>query len=585
MTPPKESSVESQSGSDQTLQSESTSNLFHELKAMRRADGIFDDRDRMISIDEADQTDESLLDRPPTEIPVRIRTHANEQAKDQLDTFFGVQQQATPAETLAQIRTEASMNPTQEQGNNSLAQNLIDREAVPLENLQIPQKITLAEVRDVITGARSVDELRDKITPHLAEYNLLEVPEAEGTEIWYAAMPGNREAGLILEVINQEKTRLEKRSSVERARHAAGRAFGAVKETRQVLRERELMRKEIAQEKLLARKDRSDGVKQRLEEDALLEEAYAELADFDRKKAKEAEDKALMGPDSFDDYVQQEMDKVIEPIKAEIRRVQEMQNRLMRATERMPLHDRKDLEAQNAHELDKLYKKAAAERRKVLEKTAEDRKGLTKGLREQAAAIAAFEDDLKADTYSYVPDKNMNPEMAALIAGANGAFVEGETDPIFEDEYDVPHEDKAHPTRMQRLVYKTENPSLFIIEDWDKTSGKLKRQSFVKGAEASILVTAKENGTKRLSRGKKNIELSNKVYEKLGPISPASVAADADTSSSDGYSSYVRNLTRAGGVSVDKARELADPLRKKNKRTEGFIALLTKSLEQNLAKK
>lgn len=407
---------------------------------------------------------------------------------------------------------------------------------------------------------------------------------------------------LVSEGLAKARADFDKRTKPQKARDALSRIWNNNKERRRYDRymreayndnddrdeklEADLLAQSEAEKDAAAERGRQIGLERKEKWDKAVAQVQAEKAQQDeaRRQAEEKDklwDEAIAENDAgFDALLQREVDIALRPVMAELNQFKVERQRLREAIKNRRLIDSKDVENNLNIEQEALLKKAAEVRKKTIEKLTADRMKTTKIVREQTREIAAFESNPKAEPHIYRPDDALHPEMAALIASSNAALVNAESEPFKIDEYDIKH-DKADPTHMNRLIYKTAAPNVFVIEDWDKTSGKLKRQAIIKG-DPDDLIVPERKGKGRFRRKTGEMTLSNDVYAKLegGVIKSSDVISDSDTTPDAGYDTYVRNLSRGGRMSLDKARELAKP-NPKFKTNKGFLALLQEEWQKN----
>lgn len=473
------------------------------------------------------------------------------------------------------------------------------------------------EFGNALAGARSLAEIKEIATAYLAglgavedfviKNNALVSPEKganakDRVAGWFEPIAGDARSQLLVDKIEKARELLDRRGAVKRALDKMGlkkdkkrkdgeydAAWEAAQEhkrneeaeTRRLAEEAEAAVERLRLEKIAA--DRAESARLAAEEVARRVAAESEA----KRLAEEAADRVLEGPDAFKDYIQEQKMKATGPLMADLAELQRDRREALKDAGSLPYDLREPIEARYAvaeREILKKVKQAVIDADK---KTAEDREKLVDMLFTERQALKKFATDPKVTMHLYDPDSSMESELAAMVAAANGYQIKAHEDPLQIDDYYLKH-DKGTPTHMQRLVYKTEDHRIMLVEDWDKSSGKLKRQMLVKGD--ALLVPDYDNekltDRERKKRIKKNPEpkmvLSNRIYEdevykKAGAIDSKKVVADSSTSVDDAYPSFVRNLTRAGGVSLATAKDLASP-RRKSGGEKGFITMLMENL-------
>lgn len=586
MTPPKESSVESAQDGSQVLQSESSRDLFLKLKSMRREAGQWDDADRVVSIDPADQSDVSLQDRSAQEIPVRIRTKSNEQSKANLDAFLGVEAKPTPQEVLAQIRTEDQVYPPViESLTRTTADQLIDRQGAPVIDGEVTGLNDLGfedgkklsdDVNGILDGARTSEELKQKANV-LVRSGLL-IDDGKG---WFKQAPESHRSQIVMDELERARQHLERRSNVAKAKDGVSRAFETLDEVRQVVREREQINQEAATRSVEENDIRSERVKAQVADKEAAAERGRLLGEERKKEAEQSAElahKSSLEVKSIEEQIKERQNVATKELRRELVELQRDHREVRSRAERRKVNDEllKQIDSDFRHATGEILKQIDALKKTAAKEVKAEYLTADKIGYEQARALREFEVTENPDPHIFVPDASLTPELAAKIAGENSEEVNKLTPPYEVNEYTL------GDTIMQRLVYLTGDKNVVVVEDWDKTSGKLKRQSFIHGEK--LLIPDYENddlgrlATRRRKRsGKSRLVLSNKVYAGLGEgVTSDDVKNDKGTSYQEGYASYTNNLVRSGGAKLTSARELASHnyKPKQSKKFKGFIATL-----------
>lgn len=464
-------------------------------------------------------------------------------------------------------------------------EGLVDADTEKLHELSPEDKNLVNGLAPAVEGARSLEEFRSAIIAYLSKdgklgpsaylkenFGFVESNKGPHEIIngWYQPIPGDLRSELLMAQIDVALSTYLRKNMIQRAR------------------DRIAVNRDVKREKRAA--------------DAKYDEAWEEAQEYKTSEQREAErlemvkaellrvdaeEKALEGPDSFEEYSEQKLKDAMVPIQEELVALNAQRVRMLGMADSMPMLRRKDLEARFTKEAAALYKKLA-DAKSDAEKSAEtDHNKLVDGLFVQSKQIQEFQSTPDARFHIYMPDKETPGELRSLIANTNSRLLGRHSTPFQVDEYDLPH-DKQYPTRMQRMIFKTDHDDVLVIEDWDKTSGKLMRQSVMRGND--LLIPDYDNdgvsdfrANWRIRRGNVKDVLSDEVYRELGVLGSDDVIEDAGTSAIDSYGAYVRNLTRSGGVGLDVAKNLARP-ELKPKANKGFIKMLQEEWAKSKAK-
>lgn len=506
---------------------------------------------------------------------------------------IAVKQQRQPSAQLTALRAEIDGEvPPAQPEQVTVAERAARAEAPRLIGREFAEGVKLS-----LSGARTLDELRQKATVYLAtnheqgESSLVGDGGFKGYILetddgWYEALPGDPRSQLVLQELNKARQTLEQRGAVEAATARVNKAFDGIREWRQVGRQVRAERMEQS-EQLHQQEVRAEA---KIEADRRDAEKRGRELGVARKKDeiraaraatgdKIAEDFDMVKPQPVEDVVRQKKSEAREPFTQKIDELNlRHQKALAQAEKRgvLSAEKRYDIDKLYATERNKLYADRTAAVNKVEAQVRAEYKTYEDVSVQQIESLIDFEAAENPKPHVFTPADDLKPEYAADIAGSNAEMM-GKIRPPFQiDQYQL------GDTVMQRIVFMTRQNNVMIVEDWDKSSGKLKRQTILKG-DNLVIPDYENEGLGRLraaSRkrpGKSHYVFNDEIYADLGVINKEAVERDKHTSYVDGYGSYTRNLVRSGIGTLNDAADYAKHSYKA-KKSEGFIALLTKGL-------
>lgn len=528
--------------------------LFKELRAMRRDDGIHDGA-QVVTVHETD-----AYQLPPSTEP----------------------KPSAEAQTLDRIRSDIEDQTPRVEPIVSAAERYMRQ-----PNMPAPESAadSAEGFRMALSGARTVEELREKARPYIAtrqEASLSGPAKVQGLIVespdgWFKPVSGNAEAAVFMTELERARQSLEKRGAVEKAKDRVGRAFDLTRttagEVRQVVRDHEQFaheqRQRLAEERERQREAAEARIIRRKDEERAQEDERREM---DRNA-----EEMLRESRSFEDYVREKQTEARQPFDIQIARL-ERRKLALGGLGADTFRDMKRNALIIDREITGLRKQAQTASLEARKAALKERAEIVKETNEQADAVLDLLESTEPGQHIYKPAVDQDPERSVSIAATNSELVGKMSPPAQVDEY------KLGDTRMQRLVFLTARTGVVVVEDWDKTAGVLKRQSIIKGD--NLMIHEHQNaghGVIRRNLGRNNDKyvLSNDVYKNLGPfITTDEVAADADTSYQKGSFSYAKRMVRSG-VGAGKAYELSSGAYKPKKHnSESFIKMITKGFEK-----
>lgn len=530
------------------------------------------------------------------------------------DLFAQAQAERVESPQLKLVRAEiAAEVPEAQQIPVSTAERLMRAETPRVIGREFAEGVALT-----FDAARTVGELKERARVYLATNNESTESSTAGDEGlkgylvetedgWYRPLPGESRAQVVMNELNAARQKLQQRSAVESATARVSKAFEGVKDRAKTELEVHSERKEqkaVAKEydafdkemdKLRAERKQQETVRAeaKIEADRRdaeikgreLGEARRKMARAETGEARAADtkarlaEKAMLQLPALSDQIREARADVRSPYNQQIEDLESRHAEALILAEKRGIlspDKRYDIDQKYATERSRLYSEGSNLANLAEQKVRAEYKAYEDTSLEQIEQLLDFESSENPAPHIFKPSADLTPEGAAVIAGANSEMMGKMTPPQQVDEY------KLGDSVMQRMVFLTADSRTVIVEDWDKSSGKLKRQVVIKGDK--LLIPDYENeglgrmrSARRRRSGKSREVLNDEVYAKLGLIDKADVSGDSGTSYQEGYSLYTQNLVRSGGGNIRSAQEFARHSYKP-KKNKGFIALLTEGL-------
>ena len=544
------------------------------------------------------------------------QTMATVDPSEMVDNFADAQA-LEPAEPVSSLTESGrSESPQLAALRADIARDLPEAQAIPVS---VAERAARAEspsligrefaegVQYTFAAARTIDELKNRAMVYVATNHELGESSMVGDEGfkgylvetadgWYKALPGSARGELVLQELNKARQALEQRGAIATASARVAKAFDGIREYREVGREVRAERAEAkesqhqqtvrAEAKLEAQRRQAEAGGRELAARRRMEHGRTERTNA---KVQQIQQRNELAVGSIEEIVARRRSEARQPYADKLDELEARHAQAILEAERRGIlqpEQRYEIDLSYATKRNKLYAEGSKVAREAEAKARADYKQYQTVSTTQIEQLIDFEESNNPEPHVFKPDQDMDPQYAAEVAGANSEMVGKLLPPYQVDEYQL------GDTVMQRMVFNTNDQRTLIIEDWDKTSGKLKRQSIIKGDR--LLIPDYENeGLGRLRRanrkrpGKARYVLDDQVYADLGLIDKREVAVDSDTTYGNGYSSYVQNLVRSGAGTYDMAQDYASYRYKdKAKNSPGFIQLLTKGfLKRNKPKK
>lgn len=423
-------------------------------------------------------------------------------------------------------------------------------------------------VREYFADARSMEELREK------------AQAMTGPNGYLVAVSGNK----IFQTVDKEFKAVEP-SDPNKPRLPGKLAMKELEEAVWNIQQRGDIRRAGGRFSLLReRQEKASNERTKAEE----ARQAVEIANFQAK---------LVDLPSFDDFVKAKKAEARKPIDKQIKRLQNVELPKLEARKAKRVATRSDWVDAVAHtdeqiqsvndritELQKLAQQAEIDAETAAN---EEKDGISdKAVKKSDKALDLVE-GTKSGRVNFSPKSGQDSDMSLVIADVIGESVGKKVEanglPFQVNEY------KLNGARMQRLVYKTDYRDTVIVEEWNKDTGTLKRQTVLK--DKNVLITGSENdgvsrvrAAARRRNGNERQVLNDALYgedEKLVKAAQGWSEGGGDSGSYgiDDAVRYASRLDRSGISGRGKYEMASDKYKTKNsKGTKSFIKMLQDSL-------